>query len=57
VVLTLYHSRDDLDPRTDLETELMISKSLINSDLGKAVRVLVPKSGARRLIAEGPRAL
>ena len=37
--------------------ELAVSSALIDGDFGKSVRVLVPECRARRLIAEGPRAL
>ena len=48
---------NDFDRSANRKTELAVSAPLIDGDFGKPVRILVPEGRARRLIAEGPRAL
>jgi hypothetical protein len=50
------NSRCDLDRTANRKTKLAVGTPLIDGDFGKAVRVLVPQSRARRQITGGPRA-
>ena len=51
------HSSEDLDRYADRETKFVVRSPLINSDLSKPVRVLIPERPSRRQITEGPRTL
>jgi hypothetical protein len=51
------HSSDDFDRNANRKTKITIRASLINGDLNKPIRILIPKGRTKRTIAEGHRVL
>jgi hypothetical protein len=51
-VAACLHSRDDLDRRADRKIKVAVCAALIDGDLGKPVRVLIPERRSGRQIAE-----